>query len=522
MDAAATEPTVAPESRAKESPAPWVRLYSRHMMNMAILVMLPMVAAATLNYARTLMVDPDLWWHLADARFLLTTHHFIRADPFSFTSLGQHYIDWEWLSELVYWLSYQALGLRGIYVVTWMALAANILFVYWRGYWMGRSADGALWASAVAFVLMTVNSGPRMIEFGYLAMSAELAILEAADRGNKRWLWLLPPLFSLWINLHGMWFAGLAMFGIYIACGSIRASRGVFEQKAFAPAERNRLLTIFGVSVVALLVNPYGWQLMWNPLDMIMNQKLSLSTIAEWQPLNLSTLEGKGVVVAIAVMVIANCIRGRKWKIYEMIFVFLAWYAAISHVRFCYFAAVLTTPMLARDLARSFSNESDTDTIPVMNAIMTTAALGVMLFMFPSEAALQKMVEIMFPVQEIAAIQPSWRTLDYDYVGGRMAFQSRSSFIDSRFDNFEHLGIMKDYRSIMMAYDAFELMDKYRVDHALLKDDLPITYLLKHSPDWQIVMREKAWQGEYLLFAKTRGTSEASPLCTPGPSSLRQ
>jgi len=221
-------------------------------------------------------------------------------------------------------------------------------------------------------------------------------------------------------------------------------------------------------------------------------------------------------------MVIANCIRGRKWKIYEMIFVFLAWYAAISHVRFCYFAAVLTTPMLARDLARSFSNESDTDTIPVMNAIMTTAALGVMLFMFPSEAALQKMVEIMFPVQEIAAIQPSWRTLDYDYVGGRMAFQSRSSFIDSRFDNFEHLGIMKDYRSIMMAYDAFELMDKYRVDHALLKDDLPITYLLKHSPDWQIVMREKAWQGEYLLFAKTRGTSEASPLCTPGPSSLRQ
>ena len=515
MDATAAEPAVAPEGAAQETPAPWVRLYSRHLMNMAILVMLPMVAAATLNRSRTLFVDPDIWWHLANARILVTAHHFIHTDPYSFTVVGQPWINWEWLSELAYWFSYQALGLRGIYVVTWFALAANILFVYWRGYWLGRSADAALWSSAIAFVLMTVNSGPRMIEFAYLAMSAELAILEAADRGNKRWLWLLPPLFCLWINLHGMWFAGLVLLEIYIACGMVPVSLGVFEQKAFTPSERNRLLAIFGACVVALFVNPYGWHLMWNPLDMMMNQKLSVSTIAEWQPLNLSNMEGKGVVAAIAVMVVANCIRGRKWKIYEMVFVFLAWYAAVAHVRFCYFAAVLTAPMLARDLARSFSSESNTKTIPVMNGLMAAGALGVMLYMFPTEAALEKMVGMMFPVHEIAAIQPSWRTLDFDYVGGRMAFQSKPSFIDSRFDSFEHLGIMKDYRSIMMAYNSFELMDKYRVDHALLKDDLPITYLIEKSPDWQVLMREKAWQGKYILFAKTGHISAGSPACAP-------
>ena len=97
-----------------------------------------------------------------------------------------------------------------------------------------------------------------------------------------------------------------------------------------------------------------------------------------------------------------------------------------------------------------------------------------------------------------------------------MAFQSKSSFIDSRFDSFEHLGVMRDYRSIMMAFNAYELMDKYRVDHALLKDDLPITYLLEKTPGWQVVMHEKAWQGEYLLFAKT-GDSSISPGCVPAP-----
>ena len=104
-----------------------------------------------------------------------------------------------------------------------------------------------------------------------------------------------------------------------------------------------------------------------------------------------------------------------------------------------------------------------------------------------------------------------------------MAFQSKPSFIDSRFDSFEHLGVMKDYRSIMMGFNAYELMDKYQVDHALLKDDLPITYLLEHSPGWKVVMHEKAWQGEYVLLAKTGGASAASPACSPAaPTPPRQ
>jgi hypothetical protein len=67
----------------------------------------------------------------------------------------------------------------------------------------------------------------------------------------------------------------------------------------------------------------------------------------------------------------------------------------------------------------------------------------------------------------------------------------------------------------MFANHAFPLMDKYRVDHALVKDDEPITYLLENSPAWHIIMREKAWEGEYLLFAKTNALPAASPTCAP-------
>jgi hypothetical protein len=509
MDAAtATEPRVVAGGTTGEPPTPWVNVTSRHVMNMALLVMLPMVAASTLNYALTLMIDPDIWWHLANARILVTQHHFIHTDPYSFTAVGQRWIDWEWLSEIPYWFSYQTFGLRGIYLITWLSLGANLLFVYWRGYRLGRSADGALWATAIAFLLMTVNAGPRMIQFAYLAMSAELAILEAADRGNKRLFWLLPPLFCLWINLHGTWLVGLGLLGLYIVCGWFPLRVGVFQQTAFSRAERNQRVAVFCASAIACLLNPYGWHLMWQPFDMMLKQKVSVATIAEWQPLSLSSMEGRGVLVAIVAMVLANCVRGRTWKVHELAMIFFAWYMAIDHHRFTYLAAVVTTPMLARDLARSFtSSEKDADTIPWMNGVMTAGALAVMLYMFPSQAALQKMVNMMFPVKTIASIDPSWRTFDYDYVGGMMALESKPSFIDTRFDSFEHLGVMQESQSITQGFKALELFDKYRVDHALVKDNQPITYLLEHTPGWTLTQHEKAWEGEYLLFAKTPGSA---------------
>lgn len=516
MNSPSGQPASAPGSFAAWASSPRVRVLSRHLMNVAILMALPTLLASTLNRARTLLVDPDIWWHLANARIFVTTHHAIWNDPYSFTVAGHYWIDWEWLSELWFWFSYGAFGLQGIYLVSWLLLAGNVLFVYYRGYRMSRSADASLWTSAIAFVLMTVNSGPRTIEFAYLAMSAELLILEEFDRGNKRLLWLLPPLFALWINLHGFWFAGIVLLAMYIGFSLFSVDLGAFQQQALSRTDRNRLLLVLAASVAALFLNPYGWHLMASPLDMIVNQKVSVATIAEWLPIKLDTLAGRFVLLAIALMVAANLVRGRKWKFYELAFVFLAWYAAVAHIRFSYFAAVLTTPMLARDVARAFKLDPDANTIPGMNFLMAAAAVVVVCVQFPSQAALTERLNMMFPMRTLPAIQTSWRTFNWDYVGGMMAFQGKPSFIDSRFDSFDQVGVMDEYGRIMAANDALELMKKYRVDHALVKDNHPIAYLLERTPGWQVLQREKAWEGEYILFAKTADAPQTAPVCPPG------
>ena len=36
--------------------------------------------------------------------------------------------------------------------------------------------------------------------------------------------------------------------------------------------------------------------LVWNPVDMMLNQKLNIANVAEWKPLNVSTFEGASLV----------------------------------------------------------------------------------------------------------------------------------------------------------------------------------------------------------------------------------
>ncbi len=64
-----------------------------------------------------------------------------------------------------------------------------------------------------------------MLLFGWLCMVGLLLVLDRF-RLSERGLWLLPPLFALWINFHGSWVFGVAVLGATIASGWWKASGG--------------------------------------------------------------------------------------------------------------------------------------------------------------------------------------------------------------------------------------------------------------------------------------------------------
>jgi hypothetical protein len=495
------------------------RIFARQTMYAALLVLVVAMLEGNLGNPKEKLRDPDIWWHLADARALSTTHSFIRTAPNSFTVAGERSMDFEWLSAMVFWLGYRSFGLRGIYLVTLIGMCANLLFVYLRGCWKAGHAGAAFWTAVLGFPLMMVNSGPRTIIIAYLAMSAEMAILEAAERGKTHLLWLLPPLFCVWINLHGSWIIGMGLLALYILSGAFPFKRGIFEQEGCSSKDCGRLLLVFFASWAALLVNPYGWRLVCVPFVMQRDMP-AVAFLQEFLPLAVNSNLGIVAVAVIGLTIMANCIHGRKWKVYELAFVFVVWYWAFDHVRFTFLASVVTIPMLAGDVARSFFGKPNEKTIPVLNALFVAGAVWALVILFPAEARLQKGLAAEFPLETIASIQPSWRTYNQDTLGGMMDFNSKPLFVDTNWDLYKYSGGVQDYLDIMRVRSPLKLLDKNRIDHVLIPGSWSLALLLEDTPGWQVARREGSGDDAYVLFARTPGAtgvqSQCAAVCAQG------
>src|SRR5271157_3409363 len=92
-------------------------LFSFPAMLITGLLASPFLAALDRRQGGGIFQDPDIWWHLRNAEILLSTHRFIREDIYSFTTHGQPWIDHEWLAEIPYYIGFQLLGERGVFLV---------------------------------------------------------------------------------------------------------------------------------------------------------------------------------------------------------------------------------------------------------------------------------------------------------------------------------------------------------------------------------------------------------------------
>jgi hypothetical protein len=108
------------------------------------------------------MRDPDLWWHLRNAQVLLTSHHFIRQDIYSFTTVGQPWINPEWLAEIPYYLAFRVFAERGVFLVMIFAvdliIAGALLLCYRRSGQISASWL-ATWIASTPSVVAGIASG---------------------------------------------------------------------------------------------------------------------------------------------------------------------------------------------------------------------------------------------------------------------------------------------------------------------------------------------------------------------------
>ena len=145
-----------------------------------------LLAAVIFGFSVRQIADPDIWWHLRNADYLFQHHSFPSVDTLSFTAAGSPWMNFEWLSEVPFFLAFKAMGLRGVLLVYFALLVLIYTGVYYRSCRAGADCKDATVVTLLAIFLGAVSIGPRTLLFGWLCMVAAAAGAGPFSADRKR------------------------------------------------------------------------------------------------------------------------------------------------------------------------------------------------------------------------------------------------------------------------------------------------------------------------------------------------
>ncbi len=441
------------------------------------------------------VADPDIWWHLRNAEYLFQNHQLPRHDLYSFTVAGAPWINHEWLSEVPFYLAWRAWGLAGINAATLVVIEFIFLGLLYLCYQESGHFKASIAACCFCTFLAKVSYGPRTILFGYLYLVILLIILQRFRRKGHAPLWLIPPLFCLWINTHGSWSLGLILFSIIAAAGLVNKGCGLVDAEPWSPSQIRKLVVTGLASVAALFANPFGARLVFYPFDLAFRQKLNISHVAEWVSVDFHDLRGKLVLVLLVTVFLAALLRRRRWTVVDVSLLLFALYSGLTYIRFLFLLAIVAAPLLAKllDFVPHYRPEVDT---PLINALVICLMIGGMVYYWPSTALLQRTVAEQYPAEVLPFLKthpPAGLMLNFYLWGGYLELNDRNvkTFVDSRVDIFEYAGVLQDFLDLLTLKQPKPILDKYKIHYVLFPHSEPLTYVLEHDPEWKEIYSDE-------------------------------
>ena len=249
-----------------------------------------------------------------------------------------------------------------------------------------------------------------------------------------------------------------------------------------------------GLSVAALFLNPYTYHLVFYPFNFAFQQKLNVNHVDEWMSLDFHGVRGKILFGMLAATIVLALARKRRWALDDLAFLLLGFYAAMTYSRFLFLAAIVLTPILARELD-FFPPYHRTADKHWLNAVFIVVIVAGCIYRFPSQNYLLRDTVQNYPVKALNYLQqfqPQGRVFNDCLWGGYLIWNARNIpvFIDSRIDIYEYNGVFADYLDAMGIKNTLEILDKYRIRYVLYKQESPVAYLLMHTGAWRTLYRD--------------------------------
>jgi hypothetical protein len=439
-------------------------------------------------FSRRNIADPDLWWHLRNAQYLFANGHLPVVDSYSYTAPGVPVLPFEWLAEIPYYLAFKWAGLPAVFVLVFVICTAIVLGIFRLSYLASYDVKNAFVATVGGAVLAAISIGARTLLFGWLYLVCLLLILEAARRDHWKWLWLVPPLFCLWINSHGSWPMGMVLFGVFIASGFLEGSWGHVDATRWSGPQLRRLLITAGASVAALFVNPFGYRVVLLPFQVMFAKGSGIGSIQEFTSVDFHTPWGKVAMLLILGVLLVAVFSRERWRLDELAFIMLALYYALTYIRFIFLAGILAPPIFARRLKLMGSYNRNADR-RLPNVIALAIVLCLFIVSVPRSSGFRNPVK--YPEGAITYMRSNGihGRVFHEWVwGGYLIWHTPELkvFIDGRGDPYGSNGVFKDYLAAVSNDNPQAVLDKYQVEYVLMPADSPLARSLVSSPLWTV------------------------------------
>jgi len=485
----------------------------------------------------SLLGDADIGWHIRTGEWILDHHAVPTHDLFSFSKPGAPWFAWEWLSDILFALTFRAAGFKGVVLLAGVVIGLYSTIVLRYTFWRGANAMIALPLVLLGVGSSTVHFLARPHVFTFLFLAVALWLIEWDRRQRTRYVWLLVPLTVVWVNLHGGFFMFLACLGLLVAGSAVedcldRIMSGRRMSGGRGSPNVRRYAVLFCGCAAASLLNPYGIQLHRHIAEYLRSDWIR-NNIQEFQA---PTFRSEGqlqfeVVLILALLVVTLLLRGRR--ITEALWVIFLAHSALTSLRHAPLLALVAIPLIAEELSSLWKRWAGK--LPQNSVFGTLHTLGWDL----AEPFRRSSIWIALTVIVVACAPLPWpadfpqelfpstvvahhrqrfetgRVLTTDQWGDYLIFHfypRLKVYVDGRSDFYgEPLG--QEYLHVLqLSADWQRIFERRGFDTVLLGPDWPLVQMLKQSADWRIAEET----GKAILFIQ-RSDSAARAADDPSP-----
>jgi hypothetical protein len=447
--------------------------------------------------------DPDLWWHLRTGQWIVQTGHVPHSDPFSFTRAGQPWVAHEWLLEVLFYELWNHGGFAALIVFSAIVTTAGFMLLYLRCLSCGVKNHWAAAAIVLGALAAAPSWGVRPQIFTFMLASLLLWLIELGEN-RPRFLFWIPPLFLLWLNLHAGFALGPVLLLAYGAGLTIETAIGATPWKETRPLILRVLLLL--VACVALVpLNPRGAGLYRYPFDTLRSPAMR-SLIGEWHSPDFHEwLYRPFLLLWLLLLVAFASSRSRpKWRV--MAPLLLTACAALDAVRHIPILVLLAVPAIAAALpadspsltvAVSDRPPRSSRLRPLFNALVVILLAVFALVRWVSLARSQDAREAeQFPQKTVAFLRsgdyPRNVFVYYDWGGYAIwkLYPEYRVFVDGRADLYGNDHLRQFTTAVQLRTGWREVLDRWKVDAVLVPPACALAQALLLDPNWHTAFRE--------------------------------